>query len=66
MDLVHNRGMKRTPARKTVNVHEAKSHGAFTAEINPDLTEASATVDIAIHAGAEVALPALDALLTEK
>ena len=47
-------------------VHEAKSHGAFTAEINPDLTEASATVDIAIHAAAEVALPALDALLTAK
>jgi NAD-dependent deacetylase len=47
-------------------VHEAKMHGAFTAEINPEVTEASTAVDIAIRAGAEVALPALDAILDAK
>lgn len=26
MDLVHNRGMKRSPVRRTVNVHDAKTH----------------------------------------
>jgi NAD-dependent deacetylase len=41
----------------------ARSHGATTVEINPEATAASAAVDVAIAAGAEAALPAIDALL---
>ena len=44
-------------------VHQARQHGAFTAEINLEQTPASAMVDIAIHGGAEEILPAVDALL---
>jgi NAD-dependent SIR2 family protein deacetylase len=44
-------------------VHEAKRHGAFTAEINLDATPASAAVDIAIHGAAETILPDLERLL---
>lgn len=40
----------------------AKRHGAFTAEINLDATAASSLVDLSIREGAEVVLPALDAL----
>lgn len=41
-------------------VHEAQRHGAWTAEINPEATEASAVVDLAVAAPAEVVLPQLD------
>jgi NAD-dependent deacetylase len=44
-------------------VEQAKRQGAFTVEINPDATPASATVDIALQRGAETALPAIDRLL---
>jgi NAD-dependent deacetylase len=42
-------------------VHEAKRHGAYTVEINPEHTETSSIVDLAIAAPAEVVLPELDA-----
>lgn len=41
-------------------VHHAKHQGAFTIEINPDATEASAQVDLAVRGKAEEVLPALD------
>jgi NAD-dependent deacetylase len=44
-------------------LHEAKQHGAFTVEINPDVTEASHVVDVAIAEPAEVALDAIDAMI---
>jgi NAD-dependent deacetylase len=44
-------------------VHEARGHGAFTAEINPEITDASASVDVAIRGGAETVLPELDRLI---
>ena len=42
-------------------VHAARRRGAFTVEINPEAT--ATAVDIAIESPAEIALPALDALL---
>ena len=45
-------------------VHEAKRHGAFTAEINMDPTPASEVVDLTIRGGAETILPAVDAWAT--
>jgi NAD-dependent deacetylase len=44
-------------------IHEARRHGAFTAEINLETTPASEEVDVAIHGGAEEILPAIDRLL---
>jgi NAD-dependent SIR2 family protein deacetylase len=44
-------------------MHEARGGGAFTVEINPEATPASATVDLAIHAAAEVALPQVASLM---
>jgi NAD-dependent deacetylase len=44
-------------------VHEARQHGAFTAEINLEETPASAAVDLAIHGAAEQILPAIARLL---
>jgi NAD-dependent deacetylase len=44
-------------------LHEAKRHGAFTVEINPDATDASHLVDVAIAEPAEVALGAIDAMI---
>ena len=41
----------------------AKQHGAFTAEINPEATPATGTVDLALTLGAERVLPEIDALL---
>ena len=41
----------------------ARQHGAFTAEINPEATPATGTVDLALTAGAERILPEIDALL---
>jgi NAD-dependent SIR2 family protein deacetylase len=40
-------------------LHDAKRHGAFTIEINPDATDASALVDATIRAAAEDVLPRL-------
>lgn len=45
-------------------LHEAKRHGAVTAEINPVPTPASGIVDIAIQGTAEDVLPRLDLLLS--
>ena len=44
-------------------VEQARHNGAFTAEINAEATPATAVVDLAIHAPAEVVLPAIDRLL---
>jgi len=44
-------------------VHDARQHGAFTAEINLEATPASAAVDLAIHGAAEQILPAIAQLL---
>ncbi len=44
-------------------IQTARGHGATTVEINPDATAASPVVDIALAAGAEIALPAIDARL---
>jgi len=44
-------------------IHEARSRGAFTVEINPDLTPNSGAVDLTIQARAEEVLPAVDSLL---
>ena len=41
-------------------LHHARRNGAFTAEINPGATGASGSVDLAIAAPAEDALPMLD------
>ncbi len=43
---------------------EARRRGAFTAEINPETTEASGEVDVSIEQPAEVALDEVDSLLT--
>jgi NAD-dependent deacetylase len=42
-------------------VHDARRHGAYTAEINLDETPASPLVDLTIRAGAEEVLPAIAA-----
>jgi NAD-dependent deacetylase len=44
-------------------LHEAKRHGAFTAEINPESTASAAIVDVAIPMTAEDALPQLQRLV---
>lgn len=44
-------------------LEEAKAHGAFTVEINPEAAAASDIVDCAIRHGAEHAFPLLDAQL---
>jgi NAD-dependent deacetylase len=44
-------------------IHAARRHGAFTAEINREVTPASSEVDAAIHGSAEEILPAIDRLL---
>jgi NAD-dependent deacetylase len=44
-------------------LYDAKRLGAFTVEINPEVTDASDVVDLAIAQPAEVALDALDRLL---
>ena len=45
-------------------VHEAKRRGAFTAELNLELTPASAEVDLAIHGPADQLLPNIAQRLT--
>ena len=44
-------------------VEQARRNGAFTAEINAEATPATAAVDLAIHAPAEVVLPEIDRFL---
>ena len=44
-------------------LHDAREHGAFTAEINLEETPASSSVDLAIRQPAEVALDAIEAAL---
>ena len=44
-------------------VDQARLYGAFTAEINLEATPASASVDVTIHAPAEIVLAELEALL---
>ncbi len=44
----------------------AKEHGAFTVEINPEATPASSAVDLAIQGRAEEVLPKVEALLQGK
>ncbi len=44
-------------------VQDARRRGAYTAEINPDATPASAQVDLVLAGAAEELLPAIDALL---
>jgi len=46
-------------------VHEARRRGAFTVEINPESTAASALVDAVVSEPAEAALPELDRLLRQ-
>ncbi len=47
-------------------LRNARAHGAFTVEINPDETLASAAVNLSIRAGVEIALPQIDSLLSSK
>lgn len=42
----------------------ARRRGAFTVEINPDVTTATATVDLALRGGAEIVLPEIDRKLS--
>jgi len=44
-------------------VEQARHQGAFTVEINAEATPATAVVDLALHAPAEVVLPEVDRLL---
>jgi NAD-dependent deacetylase len=44
-------------------LHDAKRRGAFTVEINPEATDASQLVDVAIAEPAEVALAAIDEMI---
>jgi len=44
-------------------LHQAKAHGAFTVEINPDATDATSTVDVAVREKAEEALVKLEKLV---
>jgi NAD-dependent deacetylase len=47
-------------------VQEARSRGAFTAEINVEATPASSAVDAAIQGGAETVLPEIAARLKQR
>ena len=49
------------PAAGLIDI--ARRNGAFTVEINPDVTPATATVDLALRGGAEKVLPEVDRLL---
>jgi NAD-dependent deacetylase len=44
-------------------IEQAKKHGAFTVEINPEATAATHAVDLALKGGAETILPELDQLI---
>jgi NAD-dependent deacetylase len=41
-------------------IHQAAAHGAFTAEINLEVTDASAEVDVTLRGPAETILPAIE------
>lgn len=41
-------------------IDQARKHGAFTVEINPEATPATSTVDLALRGGAETVLPEID------
>ena len=41
-------------------IEEARRHGAFTVEINPEATPATPSVDLALKGGAETVLPEID------
>jgi len=41
-------------------IDQARKHGAFTVEINPEATPATNTVDLALRGGAETVLPEID------
>ena len=41
-------------------IEQARKHGAFTVEINPEATPATPTVDLALQGGAETVLPEID------
>ncbi len=41
-------------------IEQARKHGAFTVEINPEATPATTTVDLALQGGAETILPEID------
>ena len=47
-------------------VHDARKHGAFTAEINPVATDAAHVVDLAIRMPAEEALPLIERLTSAR
>lgn len=49
------------PAAGCIDI--ARRHGAFTVEINPDVTPATTAVDLAIRGPAEVVLPEIDRAL---
>jgi NAD-dependent deacetylase len=44
-------------------IEQAKRHGAFTVEINPETTPATRTVDLALKGGAELILPEIANLI---
>jgi NAD-dependent deacetylase len=44
-------------------IHEARGHGAFTAEVNLEETPSSSCVDVSIQGAAETVLPLIDELL---
>jgi NAD-dependent deacetylase len=41
-------------------IEQARAHGAFTVEINPESTPATSTVDLVLRGGAETILPEID------
>jgi len=41
-------------------ITEAKHHGAYTVEINPETTPATSAVDLSLRGGAEMVLPLID------
>jgi len=47
-------------------IQQARRHGAFTVEINPEATPATASVDLAIANRAESALPGIDEQLNRR
>jgi NAD-dependent deacetylase len=44
-------------------IEQAKKHGAFTVEINPEVTPATNSVDLALNGAAEAILPQIDKAL---
>jgi NAD-dependent deacetylase len=44
-------------------IEQARQHGAFTVEINPEATPATGAVDLALRGGAETILPQIDKLI---